>query len=312
MNIEIIGAESLGVRGLCCFVRTKDRNILIDPGIALGYMRYRLLPHPAQIAVGERVQKKIINRWREATDIVISHFHGDHVPLADANPYQLHIKRLIGLNPHVRVWTKDPSHFSPTEKGRATSLSSILPAFLIEAEGKKEGPMAFSGPVPHGEANDNLETVMMTRIEENKIFIHAPDIQLLDDKTVSEILYWRPDILLAGGPPLYLHRLSEDQINRAWNNALRLSQAIDHLILDHHLMRSHEGLQWLKRLSSKTGKTISCAADFMHRPRLLLEAERRDLYRKMPVPDEWHEDYARGKVAADNYTAQKFYNLLNV
>ena len=147
MHIEIIGAESLGVRGLCCFVKTRDRNILIDPGIALGYVRHKLLPH------------------------------------------------------------------------------------------------TFSGPVPHGEAHGTLETVIMTRIEEDEIFVHAPDIQLLDDDTVSKIIRWNPDIVFAGGPPIYLSRLSEDQTRRAWHNAERLCQAIDQVILDHHLMRSHEGLK---------------------------------------------------------------------
>jgi len=292
MHIEIIGAESLGVRGLCCFVETKDRNILIDPGIALGYVRHKLLPHPIQIATDEKAQKRIIDVWSESTDIVLSHFHGDHVPLADANPYQLDISRLIGLNPEVRIWTKDLSHFSPTEENRSTSLTTILHVGLISAEGKKDGPMTFSGPVPHGEANDTLETVMMTRIEEDEVFVHAPDIQLLDDETVSQIIYWKPDIVLAGGPPIYLSRLSEDQIKRAWHNAERLCQVVDRVILDHHLMRSHEGLEWLKRLSSKTGKPVMCAADFMHKPRLLFEADRERLYKRMPVPDGWHEDYA--------------------
>ena len=301
MNVEIIGAESLGVRGLCCFVETEDRNILIDPGLALGYVRHKLLPHPVQIAIDERVQKRIMDVWREATDIVLSHFHGDHVPLANANPYQLDITRLIGLNPDARIWTKDPSHLSPTEANRATSLSTILHVCLISAEGKKDGPITFSEPVPHGEANDRLETVIMTRIEEDEVFVHAPDIQLLDDETVSEIISWKPDIVLAGGPPIYLSRLSEDQIETAWHNAERLCHAIDRVILDHHLMRSHEGLEWLKRLSSKTGKPVICAADFMHKPRLLFEADRERLYKRMPVPNGWHENYARGKVSTDNY-----------
>ena len=301
MQIEILGAESLGVRGLCCFVKTKHRNILIDPGIALGYMREKLLPHPVQIAVDEKIREKIISAWKNATDIVISHFHGDHVPLANANPYQLDIKRLIGLNQDVRIWTKNPFHLSPTEKERARYFSSILQADLIPAEGKNEGPMAFSGSVPHGKANDNLETVMMTRIEEDKVFVHASDIQLLDDDTVSYVLAWKPDILLVGGPAIYLSRLSDDMAKRAWNNAVRLSQAIDMLILDHHLMRSHEGLDWLTRLTSLTGKSVMCAADFMHAPRMLLEADRRDLYEKLPVPTGWHEDYAEGKVTTDYF-----------
>jgi uncharacterized protein len=301
MHIEIIGAESLGVRGLCCFVKTRDRNILIDPGIALGYVRHKLLPHPVQIAVDEKVRKRIIDVWRKSTDIVLSHFHGDHVPLEDANPYQLDISSIIGLNPHVEIWTKDPSHFSLTEKSRAISLTANLHAGLMSAEGKKDGPITFSGPVPHGEAHNTLETVIMTRIEEDEIFVHAPDIQLLDDDTVSKIIRWNPDIVIVGGPPLYLSRLSEAQMRRAWHNAERLCQAIDQVVLDHHLMRSHEGLKWLERLSSKTGKRVMCAADFMHKPRLLLEADRERLYKRIPVPDGWHEDYAMGKVTTDDF-----------
>lgn len=301
MNIEILGAESLGVRGLCCFVKAGERRILIDPGIALGYVRHKLLPHPVQIATDEKAQKKIIHAWSESTDIVLSHLHGDHVPLADANPYQLSIYGLIGLNPRVRVWTKDPSHFSPTEEHRAKAFKTILQTDLISAEGKKDGPMIFSAAVPHGEEKDACDTVIMTTIEEEEIFVHASDIQLLDDKTVSKIISWEPDIVLAGGPPLYLSRLSGVQVKRAWHNAERLCQAIECVILDHHLMRSHEGVQWLNKLSSKTGKKIMCAADFMHTTRLLLEADRERLYRKMPVPDGWHEDYEKGSVTTDDY-----------
>ena len=259
------------------------------------------MPHPVQIAVGEKIQKNIISAWRNATDIVISHFHGDHVPLANANPYQLDIKRLIGLNQDVKIWTKKPCHLSSTEKERAEYLSSALHADLIPAEDKNIGPMSFSVPVPHGEINDNKETVMMTRIEQDKVFVHASDIQLLDDMAVSRILDWKPDILLVGGPALYLSRLSDKLIKRAWNNAVRLSQAIDILILDHHLMRSHEGLDWIARLTSLAGKSVLCAADFMHTPRMLLEADRRDLYNKFPVPLGWHEDYADGKVTTDYF-----------
>ena len=103
MDIEILSAESLGVRGLCCNVKTRQRNILIDPGFALGYMRHKLLPHPRQVAMAEKARHRIINLWKKATDIVVSHFHGDHVPLIGANPYQLHVKELPGLNGMARI-----------------------------------------------------------------------------------------------------------------------------------------------------------------------------------------------------------------
>ena len=301
MEINILGAESLGVRGLCCFIKTRQKKILIDPGIALGYMRYKLLPHPVQVAVDERIQQKIIHAWKKATDVVISHFHGDHVPLENANPYQLDIRKLSGLNENIRIWTKERCHFSPTEEKRANSFPLILRTDLIAGEGKKSGGVSFSSAVPHGQAHNNLETVMMTRIEEDKVFVHASDIQLLDDAAVSRILAWEPDMVLVGGPPLYLSRLSDELVRKAWENAVRLSVASETLILDHHIMRNHEGIDWLDRLTDRTGKPVLCAADFMGTPRLMLEADRRLLYEKFPVPPGWHEDYARGTVTTDAF-----------
>lgn len=57
---------------------------------------------------------------------------------------------------------------------------------------------------------------MMTRIETGReIFVHASDIQLLDDATVDQVFDWQPDIILAAGPPLYLHRLSNTARKKA-------------------------------------------------------------------------------------------------
>jgi len=312
MNIEIIATESLGVRGLCCFIKSGERKILIDPGIALGYTRHGLLPHPFQVAIDEKIQEKIIQRWSEATDIVISHFHGDHVPLADANPYQLNIRKIIGLNPPVRIWAKASDHLSLLEKKRAKLLSNILNISLIPAEDRKEGIITFSKPVPHGRKSHNLQTVIMTRVEEDLVFVHASDIQLLNDEAVSQILDWKPDIALVGGPPLYLgNRISQSLIKKAWLNAQRLSQAVDTLILDHHLMRSYEGLKWIKSLSSKTKNKVICGADFMNKRRLLLEARRQQLYQEMPVLAGWHEAYTQGKTDTIHYwnVAKRIYQL---
>lgn len=312
MNIEIIGTESLGVRGLCCFVRTKNRSILIDPGIALGYYRYGLLPHPFQVAVDERIQKKIVKRWFEATDIIISHFHGEHTPLSNANPYQLNTDKVAKLNPTVKIWTKGSSDLSTIEKRRADSLSAASNKDFNIAEDKKQGPITFSKPMIHGDINDTLTTVIMVRIEEDYVFVHAAGIQLLNNKAVSQILGWKPDIALIDGPPLYLsHRISERQIKKAWHNAEELSRNIDTLILDHHLMRSYKGIGWIKHLSNKTGKRVLCGADFMHRHRMLLEADRVNLYSNMSVPVGWHEAYAEGKVNTNYYweSAKKLFKF---
>ena len=304
MEIEIIGAESLGVRGLCCFVAVAGQRILIDPGIALGFLRNGQAPHPVQVAVGEVIREKIIRFWERATDIVFSHFHGDHVPLVDANPYQLNASRVAGLNPGVRIWTKSAEFLTAKEQERFIALKGRLDARWLEGKPGVD-PLRFSVPVPHGKKTKRNENVMMTRIADETVFVHTSDIQLLDNDTVDLVLGWQPDILLAGGPPLYLEQLDSALRSRAWQNALRLADSVDTLILDHHLMRSGEGLQWLDRLSSESGRRAICAADFMSVRRRLLEAGRKTLYKKIPVPLGWHRNYAKGKA-----TTGEFQNLI--
>jgi len=165
MHFDILGAESLGVRGLSCVVEIEDRKIVIDPGLALGYRRDGLLAHPAQVAVGEQVRRRIIASLEDATDVVMSHFHGDHVPLPDANPYQLQAQRVAPLCRTTRLWAKGPEGLCPSMAHRRASLVEALGRELPNAEGQKDGPLAFSPPVPHGKPNTHLGTVMMTRIE---------------------------------------------------------------------------------------------------------------------------------------------------
>ncbi|KPJ65516.1 MAG: hypothetical protein AMJ43_10585 [Coxiella sp. DG_40] len=310
MRIEIVGTESLGVRGLCCEVETRKRKILIDPGIALGYNRYGLLPHPFQVAVGTVVRERIISALTSATDVVISHYHGDHIPLVDANPYQLKAAKIPTLRQDIRIWAKGLTGLSQSMKARAQALSAVLNINLHYAEGKNEGAIAFSESVPHGQANNRFGQLMMTKITDaGQTFVHASDIQLLDRKAVLQIVNWHPDIVLASGPPLYLRRLSKDSRKIAWQNAVSLSRGVDTLILDHHMTRCEKGIDWLKHLSVETGKRVVCAADYMKKPRLLLEAWRKQLYKDMPVPKSWHRDYSRGKVGVEPYRQWRDYKV---
>jgi predicted metallo-beta-lactamase superfamily hydrolase len=302
MHIEILGTESMGVRGLSCLVELEDRKIIIDPGLALGYRRRGLLPHPAQVAVGEVVRSKILAALGEATDIVMSHYHGDHVPLPDANPYQLSVKQLGSLDPCIHLWTKGEAGLSRSMVRRRASIAKALGRVLPNAEGQSDGMLAFSRSVPHGVPSSRLGTVMMTCIQgPETVFVHASDVQLLDDQSISLILDWQPDIVLVAGPPIYLPHIAKRESENAWTNAVQLASHIDTLILDHHLLRCEEGLVWLDRLSEQSNHRVLCAADFMEHPRCLLEAQRLDLYEEMPVPDSWHEDYACGHSNTRNY-----------
>lgn len=257
---------------------------------------------------GAQGTREDITLTENATDVVFSHFHGDHVPLLDANPYQLSIRSLPSRFRELRCWSKSDDGLSTKMSKRFRDLADLFGTNLQIAEGLSEGPLSFSRAVPHGVLNSNMGTLMMTRIEmDSRVFVHASDIQLLDEPTVDRVINWLPDIVLAAGPPLYLDQLSKVKRECAWHNALRLASNIDVVILDHHLMRSVEGEVWLDKLSAAVGKKVYCAADFMGRPRQLLEAKRAKLYNKMPVPDGWHDDYAKGLVDTDEYLDAIYY-----
>jgi len=301
VQVEIIGAESLGVRGLCCVVETKNRKIVIDPGVALGYRRHGLLPHPVQVAVSERVKAAIEKALEDATDVMISHYHGEHYPMVNANPYQLSANRVAELLRYPRLWTKGIQYLSPTGVHRAKALAQRLNRVLPASEGLSDGCLSFSLPVPHGE-RDRGGTVMMTRIEEeSEVFVHASDIQMLNDEAIEQILRWQPTVVLASGPPIYLPNLTSQKREGALRRTLMVARQVNTLILDHHLMRSREGEKWLDWVSSLTQHKVICAADFMGHKRNLLEAERVLWYKKMPVPKWWHEAYARGEVDTKAY-----------
>lgn len=298
MELEILATESLGVRGMCCFVTAGDRRILIDPGIALGYWRHHLLPHPCQIAVGVKIREAIIGALKSATEIVFSHFHGDHVPLLRANPYQLAFRQLPPHFGQLPCWSKSRDSLSSHMIQRAEDLEELLGPNMKVAENLSVGPLSFSQSVPHGAPDGRFGTVMMTRVAmQGQVFVHASDIQLLDDATVDTILAWEPDIVFTAGPPLYIEMLDDRLKDRAWENGLRLAKNVSTLIVDHHLLRSRQGGNWLHRLSETLGKKVYCAADFMHQPRRLLEARREELYAALPVPPHWHEEYEKGRIA---------------
>ena len=210
MNIKILGTESLGVRGLCCKVTVQDSTIVIDPGVALGYNRHGFLPHPVQVARGEDVRRTIIAALKDATDVVISHYHGDHVPLPDANPYQLKADTVAPLLKNVRIWAQGRGSISRNMQSRSLEISTVLKKPLPNAEGKCEGIFTFSQSVPHGDPHTRFGTVMMTRIEEDYVFVHASDIQMLYTPTIEKLIQWEPDVVIASGPPVYLPHLSAE------------------------------------------------------------------------------------------------------
>ena len=297
MQIEILGSESFGARSLACVVKAENRVIVIDPGVALARIRFSLFPHPLEVAAAARIRDRILSALAGATDVVISHYHGDHMPMRAEDPYQLPVEALPPLE-GVRFWCKGPENISRLSARRRKELSAFLGFPLPNSEGENSGCISFSRPVPHGARGRGFGEVLMTRIREgDEVFVHCSDIQLLDRETVQTVLAWNPTTVLASGPPVYLsHRVPETE-NEAFENGLLLAGNIDTLILDHHLLRSFSGYRWLKELDEAVGNKhkVLCAAEFMGEKPDLLEARRKALYEELPVPAGWHDAYAKGE-----------------
>ena len=95
------------------------------------------------------MREQILHALNDATDIVFSHFHGDHVPLLDANPYQLSIRSLPSRFHELRCWSKSDDGLSSKMSKRFRDLAVLLGSNLHIAEGCSEGPLViFSGRTP--------------------------------------------------------------------------------------------------------------------------------------------------------------------
>ncbi|MEO0050113.1 MAG: hypothetical protein ABIK42_03115 [candidate division WOR-3 bacterium] len=277
MRIRIIGAESLGVRSMCCVVETANRRVVIDPGVALAPLRFGLPPHPVELKRAAEIRDEILTEIGAATDIVISHFHGDHAPLAEPDPSQVPLLDFINHLGGAKIWVKSRQGNTRLMDKRLGDFVRLLGERVFDADGKNDGELAFSLPVLHGKMGRG--TVMMTTVVDSEMcFVHASDIQLLDDEAVFRILSWRPDIVFVDGPPIYLG-LQPIEHQRAIENGLKLARGVERLIVDHHLLRSATGLDWLRQIGKESGNRVISAAEWDDKKTLLLEAHRRALFR---------------------------------
>ena len=291
MKLKIIGSESMGVRGLSCFIEVGNHSVLIDPGVALGFTRSALHPHPIQAAFSELSKVLLTFYWLKATDIVVTHLHGDHIPLHDANPFQFSLSIVRKLNNQALLWIKSIDNSVAYEKIRFEKLCECFHDRVVnvnEGSTSSDELIEFSGPYPHGLSK--RARVMAVKIGYgSSSVVHLSDTQLLIDEVIKKVRSWRPKIVITDGPPLYrLHGALRARVaEKALVNAAKLASYADYVIIDHHVCRSLDGVRWLDSLRARIGDRVMCAADYMGRPRLLLEAWRRVMYEVIPVRNDW-------------------------
>jgi len=297
MNIKILGGETLGTRSLATFVECSSINILIDPGVALG-PRYGLMPHPLEYQRLIETRKRIEEHAENSNVICISHYHYDHyTPFwknTDLKWTYASIESALKIYKNKKIFLKSiSSNINFSQKSRGLEFINNLKKhayFVEEADGKEirinSTVIKFSTPVFHGEENTPLGFVIMILIKDKgEKFLFASDVEgPISKDTLQLILDYKPDYLLISGPPLYLvgSKLKPENFQQGIKNLEKICKEINHIIVDHHLMRSKDSLQYidyLKNIAKIYNVKVQTIAEFCNKEIEMLEANRDKLYK---------------------------------
>jgi predicted metallo-beta-lactamase superfamily hydrolase len=302
-KVTPLAAESLGVRSMCTYVETPDLKILIDPGVSLG-PRFGLLPHPIEYEALRQARKRLADHANESSIVTISHYHHDHATptytdylwnfsdLAVAT--QLYQDKIVLAKDHRNM-------INPSQRRRGWMLKERIEKVVKSfepADGQTftygNTTLTFSQPVFHGEKDTPLGWVLMLSIEYGgNVFVHASDIQGPMLSETADILFsYEPKLVYLGGPPTYLadYRLRKSVISKAFDNLCRITEKVNTIVVDHHLLREGgkpQGFEKVLAASEKAGHIISTAAEFLGIENSFLEAKRNELYKEYPPSQEF-------------------------
>ena len=265
---------------MATLVETSWGRVLIDPGVALAPKRAGLKPHADELTAARAVQRRLRNELGACSHVVITHFHGDHHPMVEADDAQLDARQVLLSLQDSEIFAIGKETLSRNQSHRRYLLQQLVGRRIPPAEGTASGQLDFSPPVPHGTPETRSGSVMMCRVQDGKeSFVHASDIQFLDDHAVRLLLAWKPDIVFGSGPPVYLLQHQGDALAAARKRVARVAKCVGQVVIDHHTMRSDTGAAWLDELS-REHPNIAAAAEFTNQPRRLLETQRKELWGK--------------------------------
>jgi len=148
----------------------------------------------------------------------------------------------------------------------------------------------------------------MTSIEyKDERVLFASDVQgPMDDVALRIIISEKPQLLIIGGPPLYLagFRVNEEQIQLGLKNLEALARKIPVVIVEHHLLRDlkwRDSAKQVFQAAKAAGNKVITAAEFLGSEDQLLEAKRKQLFKEdPPSPDfkRWSKlpDFKQSKI----------------
>jgi predicted metallo-beta-lactamase superfamily hydrolase len=307
IRVVPLAAESLGVRSMCTYVETPDVRILLDAGVSLCPNRFGLPPHPKEFQAIVQGRKRISDAAEKSEVVTISHYHYDHHTPSfedwlvnwtevDETARQVYQNKIVLLkNPREQI------NYSQRERGWMFARTGGRYAEkTVNADGQSfvfgETGVKFSEPVFHGAEHSEMGWVLMVSISfKNEKFLFAPDVQgPMSSRPLQIILEEKPQLLMIGGPPLYLvpSRVSENQLHTSLENLRKIVRTVPHVILDHHVIRDEQWQQKTVDILYETysfGSTLQTAAEYAGEKNTFLEAERKRLFKNNPPSKEFEK-----------------------
>jgi len=308
IHVVPLAAESLGVRSMCTYAETPDVRILLDAGVSLCPNRFGLPPHPLEFKAIDESRRKIAEAAEKAEIVTLSHYHFDHhTPSyedwmcnwteATETARQIYEGKIVLIkNPKEKI------NYSQRRRGWMFQKTGGKNAQKLEvADGKtfvfgKATKVRFSEPVFHGPENSALGWVLMATIEyQNEKFMFAPDVQgPMSTQTLEMIIEEKPQLVMIGGPPLYLARFKVDaeEAQAGLRNLGEVVEAVPCTILDHHILRDENWREKTKNIfeiAHKAGCKVLTAAEFLGRENAFLEAMRKILFIEDPPSREFEK-----------------------
>ncbi len=303
--------ESFGVRSMATLVETDDARIVIDPGSALG-PRFHLSPHELEYVALARSRRTILEATLKADALTISHYHFDHyVPGFEDWIWNWSSPELAeDLYRGKLILAKDAvSNVNASQRKRGYMFQKAHAQIAKEikvADGQSfdfgDTKLQFSRPVPHGSPGSELGYLLMLTVRTPGCsFVHASDVQgPIDEGTLRLILEEKPDALIIGGPPTYLagFKIDEASLKAARDNLVKLAGEVPVTVVDHHLLRSPDYMDYLKPVHAEAKRKnhrLLMASELVGLEPQPLEARRKELHAQKPVGKDWYKKLEKGE-----------------
>ena len=281
MRVVPIAEESLGVRSMALFVDLGDIRVVLDPGVSIAPVRYGLPPHPLEIRALSEARRRLQKYVAEAEVLVISHYHRDHfTPNYQSFYMWTDVDTWVETYRGKTVIAKSTASTNWSQRRRGYSLLKDLRRVarqVVEADNYElrigKSSIGIIGPFMHGD--ERLGRVVGAVLSNgDSILVYLPD-QAVEDPSLDVERIPRADVYVVGGPALYL--------GKAPRSLAKLVQLCERgtLVLAHHSLRGGDA-----RTLLGSCKALTYAELLGLEPRLL-EYMRRELYSRLPPPNEW-------------------------